>query len=59
MKRASQSLYDFEADKSYEDEDISARVYSIMETLKPSYEILSKNGKCNSSIQKTKWYWQD
>ena len=59
VKRASQSLYDFEADKSYEDEDISARVDSIMETLKPSYEILSKNGKYNFSIQKTKLYWQD
>ena len=59
VKRSSQSLYDFEADKSYEDKDISARVDNIMETLKPSYEILSKNGKYNFSIQKTKLYWQD
>ena len=49
VKRSSQSLYDFEADKSYEDEDISSRVDSIMETLKPSYEMLSKNGKCDFS----------
>ena len=44
IKRNSQSLYDFEADRSYEDDEISSRVDTIMATLKPSYDLLSKNG---------------
>ena len=44
VKRSSQSLYDFEADHSYEDDEISLRVDTIMATLKPSYDLLSRNG---------------